>query len=128
MDKEKLTSEILDALMKARDTASFSIDSYLDCRDDFQFDQDWSLAYADVEKKKSELPKKTINLINGDSEAFREIVFKQVFKVTQSHDLAAYISDDAGLILENHLVGGNNQWVARLENCYSSQLLPSGTL
>jgi hypothetical protein len=128
MNKDKLSSEIAETITNVLTAGIFSIDDYLDSRDELPFDQNWADAYADIEKKKSQLPKKAIKSINEESENFREIVFKQVFRVTQSHDLSAYISDDAGLILEDHLIEAKNQWVAALESCYSAFKLPSGAL
>ncbi|SCW53159.1 hypothetical protein SAMN04487970_101342 [Paenibacillus tianmuensis] len=65
-------------------------DAELDARDEAEFDQTWSSSYNKLE---------AIDPSEGTViHEIRETVFKQTFQITQSPDLAGYVSDDFGLI------------------------------
>ncbi|WP_390346739.1 hypothetical protein ACFJIS_04935 [Variovorax boronicumulans] len=105
METEKLALDIAQALQQAMATPGFSVDDYLDDRDAAPFDPAWSHAHAGLQKTLEQRPEPTRQAIEKGSAALREPVFKQVMGACGSPDLAASLSDDAGLILEATLAG-----------------------
>lgn len=128
METEKLAHNIAQTLAGAMASPSFSVDDYLDARDEAPFDTDWSDAHAGLQRALKRQPAKTREQIEAASAALREPVFRQVFGACGSHDLAACLPDDAGLILETALAGVSSAWVDALRNCYASHRLPQGAL
>lgn len=104
---------------KAQFTASF-INNYLDKRDTKNFDNEWRSAFEyfdNIAHKSNEFLSNENNL--------REQIFKKVAQLTQNHELAAYLSDDGGLIYANVYFDANHKFVDYLYQCYKSDLLPS---
>ncbi|QOF79339.1 hypothetical protein [Variovorax sp. 38R] len=128
METEKLALDIAQALQQAMATPGFSVDDYLDDRDAAPFDPAWSHAHAGLQKTLEQRPEPTRQAIEKGSAALREPVFKQVMGACGSPDLAASLSDDAGLILEATLAGFSSGWIDALRRCYASHRLPCGAL
>ncbi|MDX2006974.1 MAG: hypothetical protein SFU83_17190 [Meiothermus sp.] len=77
---------------------------YLNQRDGEPFDTEWSRAFGELEAAKKTLSSVRQKAIEDESGVLRETVFKAVLQAAKSPDLAAYLSDDAGLIYENAVV------------------------
>lgn len=98
-----------------------TIDNILVERDDNFFSEQWMQAYNEVEKQKKQqgVPSTYIN------EDIRKIVFNMVLEITNNDDLAAYISDDFGLIWDAEKVDINNNWINVLWQSYKKGEIPS---
>ena len=97
-----------------------TIDNILVERDDNFFSEQWMQAYNEVEKqKKQQGEPSTYN------EGIRKIVFNMVLEITNNDDLAAYISDDFGLIWDAEKVDINNNWINVLWQSYKKGEIPS---
>lgn len=88
------------ALGDVGEQKSFSIDEYLDQRDEANFDAKWFNTYNLIEQEKKKFSSGERKKVDEWSERIREIVFKNVMKKFANSDLAGYISDDAGMIFE----------------------------
>ncbi|MED5595311.1 hypothetical protein [Janthinobacterium sp. P210006] len=66
-------------------------DAKLDARDSFEFDHAWSMSHKKVT---SSCPPE-----DGPVREVREAAYKKVYQITKNADLAAYVSDDMGLIV-----------------------------
>ncbi|MCL1617036.1 hypothetical protein M3090_11625 [Bacteroides sp. ET71] len=97
-----------------------TIDDILDERDDDFFSEQWMQAYNEVEKQK-----KQQEIPAAYSEEIRKNAFNTVLKITSSDDLAAYISDDFGLIVDADKVDINNSWINALWQSYKNGKIPS---
>ncbi|MBV8040784.1 hypothetical protein QVO10_11890 [Bacteroides gallinaceum] len=97
-----------------------TIDDILDERDDDFFSEQWMQAYNEVEKQK-----KQQGIPATYSEEIRKNAFNTVLKITNSDDLAAYISDDFGLIVDADKVDINNSWINALWQSYKNGKIPS---
>ena len=89
---------VLIELLKQIDFSTLDIDELLDNRDAEVFDAEWIRVYNVVESLKnaenySEVEKK------NNSEV-REQVFRIIYELTSDGDLAGYVSDDFGLIVD----------------------------
>ncbi|KAB8058279.1 hypothetical protein GCN74_16740 [Janthinobacterium sp. FT14W] len=89
------TSEILsringDILLERVFRKNTDWDAKLDARDSFDFDHAWSMSH---EKVTSSCPPE-----DGQVREVREAAYKKVYQITKNADLAAYVSDDMGLI------------------------------
>ncbi|WP_152031541.1 hypothetical protein [Pseudomonas putida] len=95
-------------------------DEALDERDEEDFDSAWSDAY---EKLKS-LEYSSA----GDEEVVsdvRESVFKKIYSLTKSSDVAGYISDDIGLVADSISKSCNIEWVESLFEVYCAGKFPN---
>ena len=97
-----------------------TINNILDERDDNFFSEQWMQAYNEVEKQK-----KQQGVPATYSEDIRKKAFNIVLQITDNDDLAAYISDDLGLILDAEKVNVNNSWINALWQSYKNRKIPS---
>lgn len=97
-----------------------TINNILDKRDDNFFSEQWMQAYNEVEKQK-----KQQGVPATYSEDIRKKAFNIVLQITDNDDLAAYISDDLGLILDAEKVNVNNSWINALWQSYKNGKIPS---
>lgn len=118
----------IDALKSIFSANTFYFDEYLDLRDNSDFDKDWVESYELVEDAKSNLKKKDRVLLEKQAETLRESIFMYTIKETGSSDLAAAISDDAGLIFEATALEMESSWISALNGEYLKLSLPKGKL
>ena len=97
-----------------------TINNILDERDDNFFSEQWMQAYNEVEKQN-----KQQGVPATYSEDIRKKAFNIVLQITDNDDLAAYISDDLGLILDAEKVNVNNSWINALWQSYKNGKIPS---
>lgn len=98
------------------------MDELLDLRDAKVFDKRWMEVYKDIESLKDEIKdRKLIDKIR------KEAFFKANI-LSNSSELAAYVSDDFELISEALEIGYNDKWLNGLFNCYLSNIFPCGEI
>lgn len=102
---------------------SYEYDSILDERDNEVFSNHWMYIYTIVKK---ELQERNYN--DSFSYELRELVFNIVITETSNSDLAAYISDDFGLIQDAAFAEVNNGWLNALWSSYNENKIPHGQL
>ncbi|KHA75673.1 hypothetical protein NC77_28025 [Janthinobacterium lividum] len=91
-------------------------DAALDARDSGAFDASWR---ESNEKLAVGYPvDETVTI------EVREAVFKVVFRLTANPDLAAYVSDDFGLITQANLHGADIAFISRLWDSYVHGIFP----
>ena len=122
---EKCVNSTIEDFCKNRLDA---LDDYLDGRDSGPFDEDWVIAYEDVEEKKDGLSQEDRGKLKEASSKLREKVFKFAIGISGSSDFASAVSDDAGLIAEAMALQISNFWINALGNEYFSRRLPEGEL
>jgi len=61
-------------------------------------------------------------------EDFVEDVFAHVFKLTESDDLSAYVSDDFGMLAQALHVGYEDHWLNGLLEAYAQGKVPCGPI
>lgn len=95
-------------------------DEALDRRDDGVFDSAWTDAFEELKKIEysSESDDKGVSDI-------REYVFKKVYGLVGSSDVAGYISDDIGLVAESISKVCDVQWVKKLLDIYCAGEFPN---
>ncbi len=93
-------------------------DAALDLRDNGEFDNLWTDTYSKLRDENSSETE--------DIRTFRETVFKKVLSLTGHSDLAAYASDDLGLIAEAAGAGHFSPFVESLWNSYLKGNFPCG--
>ncbi|WP_010494785.1 hypothetical protein [Paenibacillus elgii] len=92
-------------------------DAELDARDEAEFAETWSSSYDKLEA-----------IDSSEGEVIREIretVFKQTFRITQSPELAGYVSDDFGLIAKAFENKIEIEFVNKLWDSYTKGSFPS---
>ncbi|MFR0675962.1 hypothetical protein ACLUUI_20045 [Enterobacterales bacterium AW_CKDN230030176-1A_HGKHYDSX7] len=94
-------------------------DTLLAQRDDERFDAQWSASYEALLKVpyRSREDEKT-------SARIREHVFKKVFALTGSSEVAGYASDDFGLIMDAVLKTSGSAWANVMFNSYTEGVFP----
>lgn len=102
--------------------SNLNIDDVLDMRDDEVFDNKWIQNYELVKNYK--IDDDTSQLID----MIREIVFKKIYDITKSSDLAACVSDDFDLMCKAYVLNINSDWLANLANTYVQKKIPFGNL
>lgn len=95
-------------------------DEALDKRDEDDFDSAWSNAFEELKSLEysSASDEKAVSDI-------REYVFKKIYVLTHSSDVAGYISDDIGLVAESISKSFDIEWVGKLFERYCSGDFPS---
>ena len=99
------------------------IESALTQRDQQQFSEPWMRVFEDIEKRKG-------GKQDADTRVsrLREIAYIQAYERWQSPDLAAYISDDFGLIGDALSINYNDIWLNGLFDSYLNLFFPKGPL
>ncbi len=128
MDMEQLKRDIEATLQQAMALPGFSVDDYLDARDQPPFDEAWAQAAADAGDAGQRQPASARAEQKAAVKDLREWVFKSVTERTGQPELAAYVSDDAGLLREAFLAGVSSVWIDSLRRCYAEHRLPLGDL
>lgn len=123
MDKKELITNLYTVFEKAlSDKANFAdIDFLLDERDKDIFARQWAEEYSNIEKIKSRNNEKLID-------KYREKIFKTVFKQTDNDDLAAYVSDDFGLLADALNSDYRSRWIEALQFYYINGKIPKGNI
>lgn len=98
------------------------IDELLDLRDAKEFDEKWMEVYKHMECLRDEI--KDRKLIND----IRKEAFFKANILSNSSELAGYVSDDFELISEALEIGYNDEWLNGLFNCYLSRTFPCGEM
>lgn len=94
------------------------IDDLLDDRDNEVFSTRWMVEFNNVERLK--VSSEALGL--GDT--IRESIFKDVFSKSGSSDLASYVSDDFGLLIDAAIVGYESKWLNALWDSYVAGIIP----
>lgn len=94
-------------------------DTLLAQRDDERFDAQWSASYEALLK----VPYRSLE-DEETSARIREHVFKKVFTLTGSSEVAGYASDDFGLITDAVLKASDSAWANVMFNSYTKGVFP----
>ena len=95
------------------------INSFLDSRDEDDFDTQWVKAFeklSSIESSFSQQERLTFN-------KFREDIYKQILEASNSSELASYLSEDFELFVLNHYSGESLHWIDDLLQAYKNQLI-----
>ncbi|WBX75029.1 hypothetical protein PG911_10205 [Tenacibaculum ovolyticum] len=123
-NKEEVLNKFINSRLKTL-LNNYSEDSFNDVfeeRDEEYFSDVWMSIYNEIEVLTA---KKGVSTF---SEEIREKAFKLIIDETENSDLAAYISDDLGLLSDAIDVGYNNGWLISLWNEYQKNKIPNGRL
>ncbi|MGU3376274.1 hypothetical protein [Chryseobacterium sp. M5A1_1a] len=101
---------------------SEKIDNILDNRDLSIFSDAWMEAYHAIDEKACD--EETEDKITH----IRKEIFVSIFRITESTELPAYISDDFGLISSYYIQNIENKWVTNLLFTYLNHQIPQGEL
>ena len=100
---------------------NINLDELLVGREDMLFDSEWIRVYDEIKELKN---RTTIT----DNMKIREKVFLIVYEKLLSDDLAAYVSDDFGLIFDSIILNYKDEWLDKFIKCYEQLHIPSGIL
>jgi hypothetical protein len=120
----QLHGELLDIFANAIGEADCDVEAYLDSRDEPEFDKAWVLADEAVEEAKTQFADAVA--LEGQATELRKSVFIQCMRTFGDSDLAACVSDDAGLVFDATAMGVDNGWIAALLATYREGKLPTG--
>ncbi len=101
-------------------------DEVLDQRDFSDFDSEWCRVEEQLKAMRQE--KEFTEEDNEILDDIREKVFLEIYNRTNHDDMAAYISDDFGLICESELLDYKDDWLNKLIECYQHAQFPYGEL
>ena len=90
------------------------IDSYLDSRDENDFDTQWVKAFEELSPIIEKFSQKEKLIFNK----FREDIYKQILEASNSSELASYLSEDFELFALNYYSGKPLHWVDNLFQTY----------
>jgi hypothetical protein len=102
------------------------IEDLLDDRDDQTFSCRWMEEYNIVKSLMLQEKNKTMYIEFSDN--LRENVFKEVLRRYSNSDLAAYISDDFGLLIDAVNLNYNSVWLNGLLVSYIRGEVPKGRI
>jgi len=98
----------------------FSVAEILDERDSEEFSQKWMAAFNLLESQKYRMSKNQTDL----STQIRETAYLRAFARWKSPDLAAYVSDDFGLISDAAALAIDDPWVNGMLQSYRKGVIP----
>lgn len=102
------------------------IDAILDMREQEPFDRAWMNAYNEVERLKQENGFSASQIKISDD--YRKQAYLKAYSLFQSSDIAAYISDDFGLIADSEQFQYESLCISKLMQSYMSSIIPCGNL
>lgn len=100
-----------------------SIEQILDDRDAEEFSQRWMVVFNFIESRKDRLSKNQSDL----STQIREAAYLRAYARWKSPDLAAYVSDDFGLIADASALNIDDPWINAMLHSYRNGGIPSST-
>lgn len=101
-----------------------NLDKILDGREIEIFENEWLRVYYFLKTKEDSIVQEVKELINS----IREESFKITYNATKSSDLAGYVSDDFGLIVEALFFDYQDEWINALANEYVNNRIPCNEL
>lgn len=110
--------------LKTLDAAQ--IDEVLNNRDCEVFSTQWTRVYSEVSKIKQK--ENLTEIYKKHDEKLRRNIFLEVYNITLSEDMASYISDDFGLILDSLVLDYKDNWISSLWSQYIRGKIPQEKL
>ncbi|QIL71876.1 hypothetical protein G7048_16845 [Diaphorobacter sp. HDW4B] len=102
-----------------------AVDAYLDERDAEPFDGKWSTAHDVLASLLEALPAQQRDDVTQLQGQAREQAYLTVIQQTDSSELAAYASDDVGLIIGCLALGHADAFVAQMRKAYEGGEFPA---
>lgn len=102
---------------------NLDIDEALDLRDSEEFDSEWVRVDDLVEHGKKEG-----SWDKEKSDKIRERAYLNAFDTCEDDELAAYVSDDFGLMYDAETLGIRDPWLDKLIDSYRRSVFPCGRL
>lgn len=101
-------------------------DELLDRRDIDPFDTEWCRVSKETEalKKIQSYPDEA----KKEQRKIREKAFMIMIENTAESELAAYVSDDFGLIYDSLVLNYHDEWLNKLIEAYKNKKIPAGEL
>lgn len=99
------------------------IEKSLDLRDVPEFDSEWMRIYNLVEQRKNEGEDSGEEL-----DEICEMAYMKAFDTREDDEIAAYVSDDFGLIYDADSLEISDPWLDKLIDCYRRSVFPCGKL
>lgn len=112
--------ELLDKLSQIN-YEELDIDDFLDQRDRDPFDSEWVRVYRALEELKKG---KAVE----DTREIEKKAYITVCEKAENDELAGYVSDDFGLIVDSKWLGYSDEWLDKLISCYENARIPCGEL
>lgn len=98
------------------------MDELLDMRDDDEFDSEWMRVYNVLNKINIGVSEKQI------IDSIREKSFLKAYSLSESSDIASYVSDDFEIICKACIYGYDDKWLNSLIMSYAKNKFPCGKL
>lgn len=119
----------MDGLIAKLDKIDFTaidIDNLLDNRDRDPFDSEWMRVYREIEaiKKEKTYTDEDKNYVSN----VREKAFMKIYHLSGHGELAEYVSDDFGLIMDSRILKYSDVWLDKLISSYKNASIPCGNL
>ena len=118
--------EELIAKIEEIDFSNMDIDNLLDNRDQDPFDSEWTRVYQEIEAIKEE--KSYTDENENYNSNIREKVFSKIYNLSGHDELAEYVSDDFGLIVDSKILEYSDTWLDKLISSYENANIPCGDL
>lgn len=115
------TYDLLDNIEKALD--GIDLDEAVELRDAEEFDSCWVRIFNITRNTEhnAEYPQ-------SENDKLREKAFLKAYSVCKDDDIAAFVSDDFGLIFDAEVLGIADPWLEKLIDSYRRSVFPCGRL
>lgn len=100
---------------------NLNLDEVLTGRANTTFDSEWIRVFDEIKALKNSVK-------ITDNTHIRESAYLIVYENSNSDDLAAYVSDDFGLIFDSIFLNYRDEWFDKLIRCYEELNIPNGIL
>lgn len=97
---------------------NLNLDEVLTGRDNKTFDSEWIRVFDEIKELKNSVK-------ITDNTHIRESAYLIVYENSNSDDLAAYVSDDFGLIFDSIILNYRDEWFDKLIRCYEELNIPN---
>ena len=98
-----------------------NIGEFIDLRENAPFDSEWVRVYQTIEELKKGKNVEDIRDIEKNA-------YILVFELSNSPDLADFISEDFSLIADSKALNYSDEWLNKMIACYENAIIPCGEL
>ena len=115
------TYDLLDNIEKALD--GIDLDEAVELRDAEEFDSPWMRVFNITRNTEhnAQYPR-------SESDKLREKAYLKAYSVCKDDDIAAFVSDDFGLMFDAEVLGITDPWLEKLIDSYRRSVFPCGEL
>ncbi len=114
----QLITKIREHKIINKKTFSGNIDDLLSMRDEVEFDSEWMRVYSVLEEYSFD------DETERDIDEVRQAAFETAYALSNSDEIAGFVSDDFEMICRAYVIGLEDKWMNALVRSYTEHRFP----